>query len=68
MLGADRRELLKWVRSAGSSQEQPDTVFVVHGEPKSANAFAETLTKKLGTRTFRPDLGDSYDLIELLEN
>ncbi len=65
---ADRTELLKWVRSAGTSQQQPDTIFVVHGEPKSATALANTLTKKLGTRTFRPDMGDSYDLIELLDS
>ena len=65
---ADRTELLKWVRTAGGSKEQPDTVFVVHGEPKSANAFADTLTEKLGTRTFRPDMGDGYDLIELLDS
>ena len=65
---ADKDDLLKWVRSAGGSNEQPDTIFVVHGEPKSANALADTLTEKLGTRTFRPDLGDGYDLLELLDS
>jgi metallo-beta-lactamase family protein len=64
---ADRTELLKWVRSAGDGEKPPDGIFVVHGEPKSAGAFAELLNEKLATRTFLPDLGVGYDLLELLE-
>lgn len=62
---ADRNGLLKWIRSAGDAEQQPGTIFVVHGEPDSAEAFAKLLTEKLGARTHRPDLGDSYDLPEL---
>jgi metallo-beta-lactamase family protein len=61
---ADRTGLLKWVRSAGEGR--PGTIFVVHGEPDSADAFAKRLTDELGAKTFRPDLGDGYELAELL--
>lgn len=64
---ADRSELLRWVKSAGSPAQRPDTVFVTHGEQKASKAMAELLEKKLGSRTFRPKLGDGYDLSELLD-
>ncbi len=63
---ADKDELLRFVQSAGGSAEQPDTIFVTHGEPRSSAALATTLKEKLGSRTFTPELGDSYDLDELL--
>lgn len=63
---ADKDELLRFVRSAGDSQKQPDTIFVTHGEPRSSEALASTLHRTLGARTLSPDLGDSYDLSELL--
>jgi len=63
---ADKDELERFVRSAGESQQQPDTIFVTHGEPRSSKALAKTLHDGLGARTFSPELGDSYDLVELL--
>ena len=63
---ADPDELLRFVQSAGESAEQPDTIFVTHGEPRSAATLATTLKQKLGSRTFIPELGDGYDLDELL--
>ena len=63
---ADQKELLRWVRSAGGSREQPDTIFVTHGEPRSSSALTTLLQNKLGSRTFTPKLGQSFDLGELL--
>jgi Cft2 family RNA processing exonuclease len=42
---ADRDELLRWCRSCSGT---PRKVAVVHGEPESAKAFSETLTRELG--------------------
>lgn len=64
---ADQKELLRWVRSAGGSREQPDTIFVTHGEPRSSSALATLLQNKLGSRTFTPTLGQSFDLGELVD-
>ncbi|MEZ4753922.1 MAG: MBL fold metallo-hydrolase [Bdellovibrionota bacterium] len=41
----DREDMLKWSKSLDST---PAKVAVVHGEPSSAKAFAETLNKEMG--------------------
>lgn len=63
---ADKDELLRYVKSAGGSQEQPDTVFVTHGERRAANALSGELHDTLGSRTFVPKMHDAFDLVELL--
>ena len=56
---ADRNELLRFVKSAPGI---PNRIFVTHGEPKSARAFAELLEEELGTVVDVPELGDAYDI------
>jgi metallo-beta-lactamase family protein len=56
---ADRNELLRWIRSGDGL---PSSVFVVHGEPESAQALARRLRRDLGCRTHVPRLNDAYDL------
>ena len=41
---ADREELLRWIDSA---EQPPKKVFVVHGEPESADHFAAELRQRL---------------------
>ena len=60
---ADRDELLRWIRSAPAL---PRAVFVVHGEPEAAQAFAWRLDRDLALEAHVPDLDESYDLSELL--
>jgi metallo-beta-lactamase family protein len=48
---ADRDELLRWCRSCKGT---PGRVAIVHGEPESATAFSDTLTKELGWNTLIP--------------
>ena len=42
---ADSSELVRWV---GSLDPAPELVYIVHGEPVSANALAERIEKELG--------------------
>jgi metallo-beta-lactamase family protein len=60
---ADRDELLRWSRSAESL---PRAVFVVHGEPESAQALARRLRRDDGLRCWVPRLDDSHELAEIL--
>lgn len=53
---ADRSELLRWVRSCSG---RPGRVAVVHGEPESAQHFAEALREELTWDAFVPSCGDS---------
>jgi metallo-beta-lactamase family protein len=50
----DRDELLRWCRSCSGT---PGKVAVVHGEPESAQAFADTLHKDLHWNTIVPSYG-----------
>lgn len=60
---ADRDELLRWV---GSAPEKPKAVFVVHGEPEAAQAFAFRLERDQGLKTIVPRLDDEHDVEPLL--
>lgn len=42
---ADRREILGWLRRAPRA---PETVFVVHGEPRAATALHDAIEQELG--------------------
>ena len=56
---ADRSGLLRWL---GGMKSDPKQVFLTHGEPDSAEAFAQTLSDQRGWNVEVPDLGDSHEL------
>jgi metallo-beta-lactamase family protein len=57
---ADEHELEDWVRNFASasggvaSDGRPKRVFVVHGDPDAAGAFAERIRRDLGLDTYLP--------------
>lgn len=57
---ADREGLLKWL---SAFEKKPEKIFLVHGELKTIEAFAEEL-EKLGYDVEVPGLGASFDLIK----
>jgi metallo-beta-lactamase family protein len=56
---ADRDELLRW---AAALKRPPRRVFVVHGEPEVAEAFARTLAERTGWPTSVPSARDAVTL------
>ena len=58
---ADRDMLTKW---ASAFKNPPKRVFVVHGEDKVCDEFAEHLHTELGYQAVAPYSGDTYDLLE----
>jgi metallo-beta-lactamase family protein len=42
---ADSAEILRWL---GGFKRAPRTTFIIHGEPKSAEALRDRITEKLG--------------------
>ena len=56
---ADSQELLQWFKSANTV---PKSVFTVHGESDSAEAFARLIKDKLGWNTIVPKLEIGYQL------
>ena len=56
---ADREGLLQWI---GSFTEKPKQVFVVHGEDKVTDIFAEQVHEKFGLNAMAPYSGTRYDL------
>lgn len=57
---ADRDELLEWVETMS---QRPRKVFLVHGEPEPAQAFAETLQRQLNLNVTIPDEGQTFKLV-----
>ena len=57
---ADMAHLTKWI---GSFKSSPKKVFVVHGEEKTAEFFAEHIKAELGYEAVAPFTGDIYNLI-----
>ena len=53
--------LTKW---ASAFKNPPKRVFVVHGEDKVCDEFAEHLHTELGYQAVAPYSGDTYDLLE----
>lgn len=60
---ADRKGLLRWVRSA---EKPPSLIFAVHGEPEAAMALQTLLGRELGIKALAPRLGDSFELEALV--
>jgi len=56
---ADRNELLKWLSPIKTN---PKKVFIVHGEPESANSFASFVKEKRGWDTVVPDYKQDFVL------
>jgi metallo-beta-lactamase family protein len=56
---ADRDGLLRWLRTARNA---PRGVFVVHGEPGPAAAFADRVARELGWRVTVPSFRDRVSL------
>jgi metallo-beta-lactamase family protein len=55
---ADRSGLLRWLEPL----PRPKQVFLVHGEPSSAEALGRTLRTDRGWNVTIPDLGDTHEL------
>jgi len=60
---ADRDELLRWV---GTAPTKPRAIFLTHGEPDEAVAFATHIEGALGVKPVIPNLNDEFDLSSLL--
>lgn len=58
---ADRTGLLEWIKAY---KEKPDMVFIVHGDDKVCEIFAERLNQELGLAAAAPFSGSVYDLAE----
>lgn len=56
---ADREELGRWLRDVGRA---PREVFVTHGEPQAAAAFAAELGRTRGWKAHAPGLGERVEL------
>jgi metallo-beta-lactamase family protein len=56
---ADRGGLLRWLQALSP----PKATFLVHGEPASADALADTLRRDRGWNVLTPNLGESFDLV-----
>ncbi|HLD34286.1 MAG TPA: MBL fold metallo-hydrolase RNA specificity domain-containing protein, partial [Patescibacteria group bacterium] len=56
---ADRDELLAWLKQL---KHQPKEIFIVHGELKGANKFADYVGQQTGWPVSVPRFGDSVEL------
>ena len=52
---ADAEELLNWLLAL---PEEPETVFVTHGEPEAAHALADRVRERTGATVVVPRLGE----------
>ena len=55
----DRNELFRWLSEL---KAKPRKVFITHGEPETAHAFAKFVTEKNGWPTFVPEYQDTIVL------
>ena len=58
---ADRTELLSWLKSNPSS---PKNVYLTHGEPEAAFAFADQIKRELGWKVEVPSLDYKVNLLD----
>lgn len=56
---ADKSELMQWL---GNFEKSPKFTFVVHGEKKSSERFAQTISQELGWNTHVPQYFESVEL------
>ena len=57
---ADRGELFKWLKS---NNNQPQKVYLTHGEPEAAFAFARDIQRELGWKVEVPSLDYKVKLV-----
>ncbi len=57
---ADKNGLLHWMQGF---KNKPEMVFVVHGEDRVTEIFADTLKDELGLKAYAPFSGTVYDLL-----
>lgn len=57
---ADQNGLMNWLANVEEIKRQ---VFVVHGEPEAADAFAVMLNEKRGFNAVAPRMNEEFDLI-----
>lgn len=58
---ADMAQLTRWI---GAFEQKPKKVFVVHGEDKVTEQFAEHLQTELGLDAYAPFSGDAFELAD----
>jgi metallo-beta-lactamase family protein len=56
---ADYNEILAWLTGFNKA---PEKTFVVHGEPESSQAMADSIRGKLGWDVVIPEFGQSFDI------
>ncbi len=56
---ADRDHLLAWAKAF---RKKPKKIFVVHGDDKVCDSFAEYVSSELGVEAYAPYSGDGFDL------
>jgi len=54
---ADRKELIEWLRAVQAASPRLSRVFLVHGEPRAQDPFAEVV-RSLGLQVEMPALGE----------
>ncbi len=57
---ADQENLTRWI---GAFQKKPKKVFVVHGDDKVTEIFAQHIKDELGLDAIAPYSGDTFDLL-----
>ena len=60
---ADRNGLINWLKGS-FDPEKTKRVFVVHGDDKVTDAFAELINREYGFKSYAPYSGTSFDLIK----
>ena len=58
---ADRTELFRWLKS---NDNRPQKVYLTHGEPEAAFAFADQISRELGWQVEVPSLDYKVELIK----
>ncbi|GAB4275147.1 MAG: MBL fold metallo-hydrolase [Candidatus Rifleibacteriota bacterium] len=61
---ADQNGLIEWIDGI---EKIHGNVFVIHGEPESAEGFAELIVKRKGFKAIVPKMGETFDLLELVK-
>jgi metallo-beta-lactamase family protein len=58
---ADQTELLQWLKGFKKS---PKVTYITHGEPATAKAFADLITKQFGWNSVVPQYLESFSLFD----
>ncbi len=58
---ADKNGLLNWIKGF---DDRPSQIFIVHGDDRVTEIFAETLKAELSLKAYAPFSGTRYDLLK----